>query len=69
MDFNGRMRSLNVQGFASKVPLSEDRYGGDIEGDWMVQTLRGNTPGVGKVPNPNTRIDTFENRQNLTDKK
>ena len=34
----------------------------------MVQTLRGKTPGVGKVPNLNTRIDTFENRQNLTDK-
>ena len=49
--------------------LSEDRYRGDIKDYWMVQTLRGKTPGVGKVPNPNTRIDTFENRQNLTDKK
>ena len=51
------------------VSLSEDRYRGDIEGDWMFQPLRGKTPGVGKVPKPNTEIDAFENRENLTDKK
>ena len=49
--------------------LSEDRYRGDIEGDWMVQTLRGKTLGVGKVPEPTTGIDTFESHQNLTDMK
>ena len=26
----------------------------------MFQTLRGKTPGVGKVPQPKTGIDTFE---------
>ena len=32
------------------IVLSEDRYRGEIEGDWMFQTLRGKTTGVGNVP-------------------
>ena len=51
------------------LSLSEDRYRGDNQGDWMVQTLREKTPGVDEVLEPNTGIDNFKSRQNLTDKK
>ena len=64
-----RHRVKRGQMFADVITLSEDKYRGDIQGDRIAQTLREKTPGVGKVPEPTTGIDTFESHQNLTDKK